>query len=410
MLKKQKTVYILGAGFSYEAGFPLQTDILRRIQETKVGLLSGDTTDDFLLLSELFLAHQERSDTLKEFLTRVFSSSVNPSLEDVFTLLDQTIAKRGFCLKYSWKELNEINDSLKRAILTIFHYSADKLRKNPVLFYNQFACHLLEERFKNGLAEDSISVISLNWDTLIEDRIYECIESTQTYKKIDVDYCSYTTPIHKDCLHTPSLIQKAKKIYNLKILKLHGSINWLLCPNCNRLHTGLGSKESIWNLYVKPRKCESCKILSDAKEAEKIPDMEPLFVTPTFTKVFDNTHIQMVWHNAHVEIAEADRIVFIGYSLPEADYHFRTLIKRAIRSDTFIDVVLKRNDKISRDTKPFQRKFFAETRYRNFFGENRVRFYWDGVGGYFRDTFKGMNLTARLKRIKKSMESVKRRK
>jgi hypothetical protein len=254
MLKHPKTVYIFGAGFSYGAGFPLQADILRSIQETKLSLLSGDTTDDFLLLSELFLAHQERSDTLKEFLTRVFSSSVNPSLEDVFTLLDQTIAKRGFCLKYSWKELNDINDSLKRAILTIFHYAADKFRKKPLPFYNQLACYLLTERIKNGLSGDPFSIISLNWDTLIEDRIYECIESVHAYKKIDVDYGNYSTPIHASCRHTPSIIQKAKRIYNIKILKLHGSINWLLCPNCNRLYTGLGSTESIWNLYVKPRK------------------------------------------------------------------------------------------------------------------------------------------------------------
>ena len=62
---------------------------------------------------------------------------------------------------------------------------------------------------------------------------------------------------------------------------------------------------------MKPRKCESCKVLSEINEIEKIPDMEPLFVTPTFTKVFDNTYIQMVWHNAHVEIAETDKFFML---------------------------------------------------------------------------------------------------
>ncbi len=403
MSLQQKTVYIIGAGFSYEAGFPLQTGILKRIQDFRFDVLSGITTDDFLILSELFLSHQERSNTLKEFLTRVFSSSVNPSLEDVFTLLDQTIASRGFCLRYSWKELNDINDFLKRAILTIFHYSVEKLKQKPVLFYNQFSSYLLEERLKNGLAKDCVSVISLNWDSLIEDTIYDCIRSIDAYKKIDVDYCSYTTPLQNGCPHTPSIIQKAKKIYNIKVLKLHGSINWLLCPNCNRLHTGLGSKESMWNLYVVPRKCAYCKALSEENEIIKIPDLEPLFITPTFNKVFNNTHIQMVWHNAHVEIAEADKIVFIGYSLPEADYHFRTLIKRAMRSNTIIEVVLKRTDKVPHDTKSYQKKYFAETRYRNFFGENRIVFHWHGVKGYFHDIFESMDLKKRLRKIKKML-------
>lgn len=40
--------------------------------------------------------------------------------------------------------------------------------------------------------------------------------------------------------------------------------------------------------------------------------------TPTFVKRFDNPHLQMTWHNAFIELVEADKVVFIGYSLPGA--------------------------------------------------------------------------------------------
>lgn len=82
-------------------------------------------------------------------------------------------------------------------------------------------------------------------------------------------------------------------------------------------------------------------------EDDKKPILEPFLITPTFTKVFDNTHIQMIWHNAHVELSEADKIVFIGYSFPEADYHFRTLLRKAVNPNVSIEVVLTRNDKIT---------------------------------------------------------------
>jgi hypothetical protein len=47
---------------------------------------------------------------------------------------------------------------------------------------------------------------------------------------------------------------------------------------------------------------------------------------PTYIKDLSNPQYKVIWQNAGIEIAEADKLVFIGYSLPSADYEMRQLL------------------------------------------------------------------------------------
>jgi hypothetical protein len=85
-----------------------------------------------------------------------------------------------------------------------------------------------------------------------------------------------------------------------------------------------------------------------------------------------------VWQNAGVELMEAKRLVFVGYSLPNADFEFRQLLSRMVHQDALVEVVLYEgssdNDK---------RRFRAEQdRYRQFFGKRDLRFFSTGVVDY----------------------------
>jgi hypothetical protein len=117
----------------------------------------------------------------------------------------------------------------------------------------------------------------------------------------------------------------------------------------------------------------------DESDSSSPPHLEPYIITPTYAKVFDQPHIQTTWHNAYVELREATRVVFIGYSLPEAGYHFRTLLRRAIRQTTEVEVILYKTD----DPPGFDEDYgapaslqanttFAIDRYRRLFGSKRV--------------------------------------
>lgn len=62
-------------------------------------------------------------------------------------------------------------------------------------------------------------------------------------------------------------------------------------------------------------------------------------VIPTFLKNLSNPQYKLIWQNAGIELSEADHIVFIGYSLPQADFEMRQLLARMVRKDVEIEVI-----------------------------------------------------------------------
>lgn len=384
MDKPLKTVYVFGAGYSCYANFPVQSDILPRIYKLDKGIV-GNSVD---------------------YITSVYGKEFIPSLEDVYTLLDRAISRRDNFGGKSFNELDEIRTSLTKAILYVINSCSDEFFRNKKItlgidkklnkekiydfksnnFYKTNAAFFLKKRIESKLDSDTFSIISLNWDTLFEDSLYELKPSIKKKHKFDIDYCCYTYPL-TDSSHTSSLTQKSRKIFNIKLLKLHSSANWLICPNCNRLFTGLGSKKNFWSLYIDAVDCPKCSAISKKfLRIDKSPVLFPFLISPTFLKDIDNnTHINMVWHNAFVELVEADKIVFIGYSLPDSDYMIRTLLKRSIKKNTSIEVVLKEYDNYSKTTSKYLRNFFAAERYKHFFPESlyKLKFHYNGVEGYF---------------------------
>ena len=162
------------------------------------------------------------------------------------------------------------------------------------------------------------------------------------------------------------------------------------CPNCQRVYTGLGKKESPAELYVRATECPQCFDFNSTRTP--VPSLEPYLVTPTYVKVFNNPHIQTIWHNAYVELAEASEIIFLGYSMPESDYHFRTLLRRAINRKAAITVVLTEK---SDPAKLLDQSFLytlASDRYRRFFESQPPAFKYYGIQGFFEGKFNPRNI------------------
>ncbi len=192
-------------------------------------------------------------------------------------------------------------------------------------------------------------------------------------------------------------------LFNIKFVKLHGSVNCVLCPNCNRLYTGLGATRELFNEYIAGRICPRCYRVRDVAGSTALnePVLEPLIISPTFIKEFNNAHIQMIWHNAYIDLCEAKKVVFVGYSLPEADYHLRTLLKRAIRKDAELVVVLIKKDKPPAHCNDNLREKYAASRYKAFSGSGtHIKFEFGGVKNYFRNIVGPERLGQRIKRLR----------
>lgn len=383
-----KTIYVIGAGFSVAAGFPLQNELLEKclqLRESQILQVAGFAQG----------SAKKAQDQMQGFINDIFPKVKTPRLEDIFTTLDLAISKRQYIKNYDWLTLFQIRESLIRLIIIALYFSLKIQINKRNDFYEKVATYFIHERLKAGIKADTYSIIQLNWDSLIEEKVYSCIEELDIKQSVDIDYCCYSTPL-SDSYHTPSLTQKAKRIFNIKVQKLHGSINWLRCPNCDRLFTGLGSNLPPGELYIRDQACSKCSKTTNTTSKQTDYLLEQYLVSPTYAKVFDNTHVQMIWHNAYVDLIEASKIIFLGYSLPEADYHIRALLSRSVNPNAEIVVVLSNIDKAHAQ----HSRTGATERYIQFFGADRVNFHYEGVENYFENDLKIGSLKSKRRSIK----------
>ena len=113
-------------------------------------------------------------------------------------------------------------------------------------------------------------------------------------------------------------------------------MNWFQCPMCQRMYVRFGEEIEI----MKVAYCRHCRKNYGMSEINSIK-LQSNLLLPTYLKNLSNIQIKLVWQNAAIELSEATRIVFIGYSfLPSADFEIRQLLARMIRPDAEIQVVL----------------------------------------------------------------------
>ena len=444
----EKTVFILGAGASVSAGLPTQAGILTLIFTiSKDSFSTINTESDFLSLKiddkeqrieEFYPKFDEFRQSLGRFIVVNFSSAekakqylyaieqasktetttaediakrdlllkkayeiaktVNVTLEDLFTIFDNVSAGREHFRLYSPQKMLEIHNQLKLCIIYALSYSINENCNSTD--YSNFAKALMEKRLSIPQAEDAMSVITMNWDDILEHSLFKlCHEHnsklTKNQQKILPDLCFYNYDLGQSKDHIPSIHIKAKKIKNIKILKMHGSLAWLECPKCGRIFTDFA--EEIASEEFSEIKCPKCSIES-SNDGEN-PVLRNLIITPTFMKSLDNLNVKNIWQNASIDISEADHLVFIGYSFPDADFEMRCLLKKSVKNSADITVVLTNSDNPHNAHTTLLEKGFSEEeanvfvqkmhlpaeRYISFFGEDKVTFNYGGFNSYINE-------------------------
>lgn len=441
----KKTVYILGAGASASANIPTQSGLLplvfsinyssfsemsvendflsldinnkqQRIQEFypkfdlfrqqlgKFIVTNFSTTDK---LSQYNVALQYAKEIVEidtvalqrkeSFLFKAYdiAKTVNVSLEDLFTVFDSVNSGREHFRLYSPKEMAKIHNQLKLCI--IYSLSFAIATRCNIAEYKYFSEYLIKQRKATSQKEDSLAVITMNWDDVLESTLYKlCVEYnnklTNNQIRIHPDLCFYNYDLANDKKHLPSTHIKAKGHKNIKVLKMHGSLAWLECPKCGRIYTDFANE--IASEEFSDLECSYCKELDSIPGGN--PILRSLIITPTFLKSLDNLNVKNIWHNAFIDVSEADNIVFIGYSFPDADFEMRCLLKKSTKNNVSVHVVLSEADNPKKYISDFisngfderaafelvSRMCLPEERYKSFFGEDRVAFHYNGFGNY----------------------------
>lgn len=318
MSKSQvENLFIVGAGFSYYAGLPLTDTFTKRLLNVADLKLEGPSATQV--------------DLLKHFVQKTFEHGPHaaakywPQLEDIFTCIDLS-ANTGHHLgsDYSPSKLRTVRRALIVRIIRMLRQEYNRAKDAADENWNAL------EEFFELLPSKSSAFLSMNWDTVIEEGLKEAQSVT------DYDYgCNALRaefiPNNKIALRDSNP--------RIRVLKPHGSSNWLYCDSCRELFwfppdkteriAGQLFRASDWKVAEEilnadcptPPRPISCPVC----DAEALGTR---FATFSYRKALDFPMHEASWRTAEQLLREAENWIFIGYSLPAADYEFKLLLKR----------------------------------------------------------------------------------
>ncbi|HHV29067.1 hypothetical protein [Acetivibrio mesophilus] len=346
------TTLILGAGFSKNSGVPIQSEM--------PALLTKDReNNDF---------ERGISLVLEGFMRDVFGfeKDIYPELDDLLTCMDiSTNSEHHLGIKYSPIHLRALKRLIIYRIFTIledsftYSYEVEKLI-----------------RFFIGAGLEHTGFLVLNWDTVLEKYI------SMIDQGIMIDYCNGGKYLTGD----RGFKDERGESRRTKIVKIHGSCNWLYCDNCRVLINDTMSKVStIRKVGIKRSDFElfnEMKGVSDKELLEELPcficgdAVSAHIATQNYRKSFRANSYPNIWGEAEDMLTNSEKWVFIGYSLPQADYEFKHLLKICElklrhRKDRrlSIDVVLLNSET-------------ATMKYQSFFGNKINRIFNGGIQEY----------------------------
>jgi NAD-dependent SIR2 family protein deacetylase len=299
-----KTVVFLGAGASCADGAPLQANLFRDyFRHCYTGSRhSPDHIWDSELAAFFRVFYGIDVDNRANVKTAMF-----PTFEEVLGVLEiadsQGESFRDWGTshidqRYTKPRIQHMHEVLILLIAEILNCKLKRSARNHPALVQQLG---------NAGVLKHTTFISLNYDILMDNALLQARDSFH----LDLDYSiefvnfggEWARPMSQD---------------SVKLLKLHGSLNWLYCPTCRTIRITPKVK-GVCLLKWRPGECvcKKCGTLA-----------VPIVIPPTYFKALSNLYLREIWHAAEQALMECDRIVFCGYSFPDADVHIRYLLKR----------------------------------------------------------------------------------
>lgn len=291
-----KSVIFTGAGAGKADGAPLQTELF----------------EAFFASAAKIDSRRQLAVDVSDFFKRLFSvdpkvpSARLPTFEEALGVLELAILREEGILGVGDREALGDLRHLRRQLILALAATIAKDNRGTGTEHARLVISLREAE----LLKDVV-FITTNYDTLIDEAIdaEAIIKGRGTGSLVDYGLSALVT----------GDTDKYAELRKFSCYKLHGSLNWLLCPVCNLLDVTYAST-GVTRLIDEPdaARCSTCGTLRT-----------PIIVPPSYYKDISNVHLGVVWNHAFRALQGADQIVFCGYSFPDADMHVKYLIKRA---------------------------------------------------------------------------------
>ena len=289
-----KTAIFLGAGASAAEGAPIQRELFQLYFRSK----------NIRKYPQVF---QE----LSKFFKAIFNIDLNkpvgtiafPTFEEALGILDLSEMRResfrGFDFAGAAPHGNKVQLIRLYLVLVMSKAIADGLSDKKEQRSHDL---LISNLRRQGLLDRTI-FISTNYDLVIDDAL-----------GWQIDYgVEFSGPGPN-----PFGSQGAAAAPAVKLLKLHGSLNWLYCPVCNNLNSY--ESKAVLSLMSEGKPTNQCGFCRSV--------MSPVIVPPTFYKDMSRVFLSSIWNKTENALREVNHVIFCGYSLPDADMHIKYLLKR----------------------------------------------------------------------------------
>jgi SIR2-like domain len=308
-LKNDHNVFVLGAGFSRDANMPLIGDFLVRMRdshpwlEAKGRVAEANAVRDVLTFrlnassaaywTQLDLENIEELFSLASSSDSKLTQSIRHAIAATLDFSEKTMAPRSVRMR--------VDNKPWTAKAGWLNPKAAESRFYPDLYVHNVA--KLLGIFRGGRMVGDNTFITFNYDTVLEDALAQLgISFGYSFKKQSVDYDASSKAVRDD--------------YQVKILKLHGSINWARRKKSGRTFAVFGHYD-------------------DVRAASATPELVP----PTWKKVFED-QLAHIWNSAVDALRGATRLVVIGFSIPPTDIHFKYLLASGLQENISIREIL----------------------------------------------------------------------
>jgi hypothetical protein len=194
---------------------------------------------------------------------------------------------------------------------------------------------------------NAVDCVTFNYDDVLDEVLYSVRQPPPgrpvSYWHPNGGYGLFCRPslttisgLYGDVMHSSTI----------QLLKLHGSMNWRIRVS----NTGAASPDNIvhhepWYPYegqwFSGFRKDSVEGLRFEAMIEGHLQRDPFIVPPVLTKssIIAEPILRIVWKAAREKLLMADRVIFVGYSLPITDIAARTMFSECIRTTADIRVV-----------------------------------------------------------------------
>ena len=331
---------ILGAGASSAEGAPLQKDLFKAYFQSFPGSSDAEhwmfrRLADFF--KKMFFINVKK---------KLSESTEFPTFEEAMGLLDlaeqRREAMKGMPYEGIWSDYHRIRD-YKYSLIFLMAKIIDKTLRTSLGHHTR----LVRNLHTSGTLQRTVFV-STNYDILIDNALVS-LRNQEVMLDYGLDFTNFEDI---DDWHKPNPGA-------VKLFKVHGSLNWLYCPACSSL-TLTPLEKGVMQLLINSKShCKTCRT-----------PILPIIVPPTYFKDMSNYFLTSVWHQLEQTLREVDHLAFCGYSFPDADLHFKYLLKRIqtnrrgkLRVSVFNHFPNKKAETSMEEKSRFQRFFGYKVRY-----------------------------------------------